>query len=170
MMQAWLTVPQLLASAYIQTHPNDYEPFLLGQTIRDYCVQVEAAQCEIDHVGVSALADCLIKPAGFALEVSYLDRSDGPEINTHRFETTEGLRTPTMRLLYRPYVASSLYSPHSMLTRLPADTTTSSTRPRTLHSLFSSPFPPSRRFMWLWPPVTPRTLCQWLRPRPCPKS
>lgn len=59
-----------------------------------------------------ALIDCLIKPAGFAVEVHYLDRSVGDEVNTHRFEKneSEGVTppdAPVVRILYRPYVSPS---------------------------------------------------------------
>ena len=82
-----ITFLQLLASAWIQTHANDFQPFLLDQDIREYCAtQIEPSICEIDHVGMAALAEVLVKPAGLALEVLYLDRSPGEEINTYRID------------------------------------------------------------------------------------
>jgi ubiquitin thioesterase protein OTUB1 len=66
---------------------------------------------EIDHVGLMALIDCLILPAGMAVEIIYLDRSAGDEVNVHRFEKLEGEGVltppdaPVLRLLYRPYVS-----------------------------------------------------------------
>ncbi|KAF2741414.1 cysteine proteinase [Polyplosphaeria fusca] len=111
-----ITYFKLLASAWIQSHPNDYAPFL-DYDVKTYCsLNIEAAQCEIDHVGINALAEAVVKPIGFALEVLYLDRSQGQgdEIDTHRFEPTAPNGQPlqsitTMRLLYRPGHYDILY-------------------------------------------------------------
>lgn len=105
-----LTIAQLIASAWIQSHPNDYQPFLFDYSdVKTYCSQnIDAAQCEMDSVAMSALGEAVVKPAGLGLEVLYLDRSAGTEINnTIRVEPTspEGFplpSAPTMRLLYRP--------------------------------------------------------------------
>ncbi|OCL02684.1 cysteine proteinase [Glonium stellatum] len=112
---AIITYFKLLTSAWIQTHANDFQPFLLDQDIREYCAtQIEPSICEIDHVGMSALAEVLVKPAGFALEVLYLDRSPGEEINTYHFDPLghDGLpipNPPMLRLLYRPGHYDILY-------------------------------------------------------------
>jgi len=104
-----LTKTQLLTSAWIQTHSTDYQHFLeYGQSTKEYCsINIDPVNTEIDHLGVSALSEALLKPAGFALHVLYLDRTPGEEINLHQFGATEadalslhGL--PTLRLLYRP--------------------------------------------------------------------
>ena len=62
--------------------------------------------CEIENVSMSALAAVLIQPAGLALEILYLDRSVGEEVNTYYFgasdQATESTPRPTFRLLYRP--------------------------------------------------------------------
>ena len=90
--------------------PEFYEPFL-DTSVKQYCeTNVEPFGQEIDHIGVNGLIDCLILPAGFAVEISYLDRSDGEEVNVHRFEKTEGSNVTSpdatvIRLLYRPYVS-----------------------------------------------------------------
>jgi ubiquitin thioesterase protein OTUB1 len=105
-----LTTFQLLASAWIQSHQDDFAPFLLDYPdVKSYCRDnIEAANCEIDNVGMAALGEIIVKPAGFGLEVMYLDRSPGDEINqTYRLEPTspEGFPlhgAPTLRLLYRP--------------------------------------------------------------------
>ena len=109
-MFALLTSVELLASAWIQSNPNDYQPFVLEYPdLKTYCQHnIEASNCEIDHVAMAALADAIVKPAGFGLEVLYLDRSPGAEItNTYRVDPTgpDGYplaNAPTMRLLYRP--------------------------------------------------------------------
>jgi ubiquitin thioesterase protein OTUB1 len=73
---------QLLASAWVQTHAEDYRHFVPFSDVKAYCANnIEPAQCEADNIGVAALADALVKPAGFGLEVWYLDRSPGEEIN-----------------------------------------------------------------------------------------
>lgn len=56
---------------------------------------------------MSALVDVLVKPAGIAVEILYLDRTPGDEVNTYRFDPVDqaGNTTPsppTFRLLYRP--------------------------------------------------------------------
>jgi ubiquitin thioesterase protein OTUB1 len=105
-----LTCAQLLASAWIQSHPDDFLPFLLDfPNLKIYCQHnIEPANCEIDHPAMAALAEAVVKPAGLGLEVLYLDRSPGEEINnTFRIEPQghDGFplaNAPTMRLLYRP--------------------------------------------------------------------
>lgn len=59
---------------------------------------------EIENVGLSALKDVCLSPAGITLEVLYLDRSEGDEVNMHRFSPVSGFDIGTIRLLYRPYV------------------------------------------------------------------
>ena len=74
----------------------------------EYCKnRIEPAVCEIEHIGISALVDVLVKPAGIAAEILYLDRSAGDEVTTYRFDPTDhsGMllqSPPTFRLLYRP--------------------------------------------------------------------
>jgi ubiquitin thioesterase protein OTUB1 len=63
--------------------------------------------CEIDHLGMSALVDVLVKPAGFAVEILVLDRTPSDEANTFQFSPVDQNSTPlrdppTIRLLYRP--------------------------------------------------------------------
>lgn len=72
--------------------------------VKAYCSgNIEAAQCEADNIGVAALADALVKPAGFGLEVWYLDRSPGEEINRSYYaEPSDPIHAPMLRLLYRP--------------------------------------------------------------------
>lgn len=56
---------------------------------------------EIDHPGISAITDILLKPAGVALDVIYLDRSAGDEATTHQFAAGTNA-SQTIYLLYRP--------------------------------------------------------------------
>jgi ubiquitin thioesterase protein OTUB1 len=98
---------QLLTSAWIQTHPDDYAPYM-DLPLVEYCKnRIEPAICEIEHVGISALVDVLVKPAGISAEILYLDRSPGDEVTTYRFDPLDqnGMilsHPPTFRLLYRP--------------------------------------------------------------------
>ena len=98
---------QLLTSAYLQTHAAEYQPWIQDQTVEEFCKHhVEPSMCEIENVSMSALAAVLVQPAGLALEIMYLDRSPGEEVNTYYFagqdSTLEPARLPTLRLLYRP--------------------------------------------------------------------
>jgi ubiquitin thioesterase protein OTUB1 len=73
--------------------------------LKQYCAtEIEPSVCELDHIGLSALVEVLLKPIGVAIEVSYLDRSPGEEVNIHRIEPVgfapQDMRT--IRLLYRP--------------------------------------------------------------------
>ncbi|KAI9835674.1 MAG: hypothetical protein M1838_005226 [Thelocarpon superellum] len=112
---AIITHFRLITSAWMKTRPASYQPFILDGTVEQYCAaQIEPYQVEIEHVGMNAMIDALVKPAGFAVEILYLDRSPGLEVNEHRFETCDATGTPiytapTMRLLYRPGHYDILY-------------------------------------------------------------
>lgn len=93
----------------MKANADAYQPFITDATVEQYCAtHVEPYQVEIDHFGMNALIDVLVKPARFAVEVLYLDRSDGSQVNTHRFEATGANGMPlfpdasTIYLLYRP--------------------------------------------------------------------
>lgn len=99
---------KFLTGAWMKSSPNDYQPFL-STSVADFCsTNIEPYGVEIEHVGLMALIDCLILPAGMAVEIIYLDRSAGDEVNVHRFEKLEGdgiltpPDAPVLRLLYRP--------------------------------------------------------------------
>jgi len=87
----------------MKTHPENYIGYMIGQTVDQYCdVHIMPMGAEIDHLGLSALKDVLLGPASIALEVMYLDRSEGNEVNFHRFDPINGYTAATVRLLYRP--------------------------------------------------------------------
>lgn len=90
----------------MKTHETDYAPWLTdGQTIDQYCdLHITPIGAEIDHIGLTALKDVFLSPAGMALEVLYLDRSEGSEVTMHRFDpaTPNGYAIGSVRLLYRP--------------------------------------------------------------------
>lgn len=104
-----LIIFQLLTSSWMKANSDLYQPWL-SVSVSDFCnAQINPYGVEIEDIGLMALIDCLILPAGFAVEVHYLDRSAGDEVNTHRFAKPEGDNAtrpdaPVVRILYRPYV------------------------------------------------------------------
>ncbi|KAF3941312.1 hypothetical protein ABW19_dt0202253 [Dactylella cylindrospora] len=104
---AIITHLKLLISAYMKVNPAPYEAFL-ETTVFQYCSAfIEPYAVEIDHIGINAFVDLIILPAGFEVEISYLDRSETDEVNVHKFEKDDGTPSdggekPTLRLLYRP--------------------------------------------------------------------
>ncbi|KAK3104240.1 hypothetical protein LTR53_018629, partial [Teratosphaeriaceae sp. CCFEE 6253] len=97
----------------MKTRPADYAPWLLGKTVDAYCEEsVMPIGTEIENVSLSALKDVLLSPAGIALEILYLDRTEGGEVNMHRFDPVSyhgGITIGTIRLLYRPGHYDILY-------------------------------------------------------------
>ncbi|PFH61306.1 hypothetical protein XA68_17723 [Ophiocordyceps unilateralis] len=107
---------RLLAATYLKSNADNYDPFVPGgQGISSYCSQsIELPDREIEHLGIVALANILLQPAGIALEIAYLDLSPGSQVNHHRFtDETPGQRAPppgrTVYLLYRPDHYDILY-------------------------------------------------------------
>lgn len=87
----------------MKTHSDDYTSYMVGQTVDQYCNEsIMPMKSEIDNLGLSALKDVLLNPASLALEVMYLDRSAGEEVNHYRFDPISGYTAATVRLLYRP--------------------------------------------------------------------
>lgn len=131
-----LTRLQSLTSAWLQTHPEQFQPYV-DRPLRDYCAaRIEPTVCEIEHVGMSALVDMLVKPAGVMVEILYLDRSPGTEANTFRWEPVgqTGIplpNPPAIRLLYRPYVKNGRESWPAKLMRHLGDIMTFSTSSKT---------------------------------------
>ena len=94
----------------MRSHPDYYADFLPDSDVDTYCrTTIEPAAKEIDNVGLQVLATALINEAGISIEVLYLDRSPGAEVNHHEWNVldAEGKvveSASTIRLLYRPYV------------------------------------------------------------------
>jgi ubiquitin thioesterase protein OTUB1 len=85
----------------MQFNAAQYEPFL-GMSAHEYCkTHIEAHAQEIEQAGLQVLTDGIIAPAGMAVEVLYLDRSEGDEVTPHMF-VPDAANLPTIRLLYRP--------------------------------------------------------------------
>lgn len=89
----------------MKTHNQDYAPWLLGQTVEQFCANnIEPTASELEHLSLSAFKDVLLSPVGITLEVMYLDRSEGSEVNSHRLSPVGpgGYDIGYIRLLYRP--------------------------------------------------------------------
>lgn len=80
-----------------------YEAFL-PVPLEQYCSgTIDPAKTEIDEIGLQGLVDGVIDASGFAVEILYLDRSEGQEVTPHTL-TPNHSGLATIRLLYRPYV------------------------------------------------------------------
>ena len=97
----------------MKTYPSVYDGFTDGLDVATYCQQrIEPFQVELEHVGLQCLATSVINEAGIAIEVLYLDRTAGEEVNAHHFPVYDErgnvvIGAPTIRLLYRPYDISA---------------------------------------------------------------
>src|ERR1700753_254851 len=82
-----LTELQTLTASWMKTNPDEYAPWLTApQTVDEFCnASVLPVGGEVEHVSLIALRDVVLSPAGITLEVLYLDRSVGTEVNMHRF-------------------------------------------------------------------------------------
>ena len=108
---------RLLASSWLKGAPTSYQDFIpdnLG--VDGYCKEwLEAPNQEIDHLGMTLLIDVLLKPIGFAVEIVYLDRSEGSQVNSHLIQSEDANGVPTnpagpiIHLLYRPSHYDILY-------------------------------------------------------------
>lgn len=70
-----------------------------------YCAtHLEPFKVEIEHIGIQALMEAVIGPAGFKIEITYLDRTPGSEANIIQFDPSTALYStpPTLRLLFKP--------------------------------------------------------------------
>lgn len=111
---------RLLASSWIKSSPAAYQDFIPGEIQNDvvgYCKDwLEAPNMEIDHLGMALLIDVLMKPIGFAVEIIYLDRSSGSEVNSHVHQPVNSNGAPTIQnppmvyLLYKPGHYDILYN------------------------------------------------------------
>lgn len=112
---------RLLASAYLKGNRETYGAFVTtGTGVDGYCQAVlERHNVEIDHLGLTLLVNVLLKPVGFVLEVAYLDRSPGSEVNMYRFPEEANNQHPSelgpiIHLLYRPDHYDILYPPEQV--------------------------------------------------------
>ncbi|KAI3341165.1 peptidase C65 Otubain-domain-containing protein [Ustulina deusta] len=105
---------RLLACARLKGHRDQYEPYL-GTDIDTYlATTVMPVNREIDHICVALVHDILLKPVNIVLDIAYLDRSEGTEVNVHRFPEEANGQDPStlgpiIYLLYRPGHYDILY-------------------------------------------------------------
>ncbi|KAI0487529.1 peptidase C65 Otubain-domain-containing protein [Xylaria cf. heliscus] len=105
---------RLLASARLKANSAQYEPYL-DDTIQNYIDKtVMPVNREIDHICVVAVHDILLRPTNMVLDIAYLDRSEGTEVNVHRFPEEANGQDPStlgpiIYLLYRPDHYDILY-------------------------------------------------------------
>lgn len=109
---------RLLAASWLKGNVDQYEHFIQGHgSVQAYCSEwIEPPDREIDHLCIALLFNVLLKPAGMVLEVAYLDRSEGQEVNNYRLpEEARGQDLanlgPVICLLYRPDHYDILYRP-----------------------------------------------------------
>ncbi|KAE8410900.1 peptidase C65 Otubain-domain-containing protein [Aspergillus pseudocaelatus] len=105
---AIITHFRILTSAWMKLNPHRYQAFL-SLPLDQYCaIRIETVKTEIDEVGLQALVDGVIEPTGFAVEILYLDRSEGDAVTPHML-TPARPSVVTIRLLYRPGHYDLLY-------------------------------------------------------------
>ncbi|KAL5358147.1 cysteine proteinase [Aspergillus floccosus] len=98
---AVITHFRLLTSAWMKLNTHRYQAFL-PLPLDQYCTtRIETVKTEIDEVGLQALVDGVIEPSGIAVEILYLDRSQGEAVTPHLL-TPSRPSASTIRLLYRP--------------------------------------------------------------------
>src|SRR5262249_50997706 len=87
---------RMLAASYLKANPAAYEPFIPGDTgVGGYCSEaLERPDREIEHLGITLLVNVLLKPVGHVLEIAYLDRSPGSQVNVYRFPDEANGRDP----------------------------------------------------------------------------
>ncbi|KAI0551493.1 peptidase C65 Otubain-domain-containing protein [Xylaria curta] len=105
---------RLLASARLKGNSAQYQPYL-DDTIENYISKtVMPVNREIDHICVVAVHDILLRPTNMILDIAYLDRSEGTEVNVHRLPEEANGQDPSalgpiIYLLYRPDHYDILY-------------------------------------------------------------
>ena len=99
----------------MRTNSDEYQPYIVDCTVDQYCTsKIDPFAVEIENMGIQAVVDAVIKPAGIKVDVLYLDRSQVEEMNTLSFpdpsapSSTHYIDIPTITLLYRPQVPYSI--------------------------------------------------------------
>ncbi|KAI4196882.1 MAG: hypothetical protein LQ350_006251 [Teloschistes chrysophthalmus] len=101
---------RFVTSAWMKTHANKYVHFIPEHSSIDQyrSVHIEPHAVEIEHLGLQALVDAIVQPAGIAVQVLYLDLSPSDQVNDHWPAPVPSPNASydevhTIRLLYRPY-------------------------------------------------------------------
>lgn len=107
---------RLLAGTHLKMNIATYDAFVADSGgILSYCSSnVELINKEIEHIGISAIVNVLLKPVNLVLEIAYLDLSPGTASNIYRFpDEANGQDRATLSgmiyLLYRPTHYDILY-------------------------------------------------------------
>jgi ubiquitin thioesterase protein OTUB1 len=109
---AIITHFRLLTSAWMKLNAVRYQSFLPAP-LEQYCAsRIETVKTEIDEVGLQALVDGVISSSGIAVEILYLDRSEGSTVTPHMLSANP-VNVATIRLLYRPGHYDLLYGAES---------------------------------------------------------
>ncbi|KFY41855.1 hypothetical protein V494_02760 [Pseudogymnoascus sp. VKM F-4513 (FW-928)] len=112
---------RLLASAWLKGNSATYRDFIpdgLGVNNSSKNM-IEPTKTEIEHLGMTILIDVLMKPVGIAVEIVYLDQSEGTDVNSHIIQAEDESGTPihagapVVHLLYRPGHYDILYKERS---------------------------------------------------------
>ena len=109
----------MITSAYLRTNAETYQPFCQEGPISSYCAaKIDTFAAELEHLGLQALFDAVIKPAQITLEVTYLDLSPSTVTNSFKWDVDETAHlVGTIRLLYRPGHYDILYKPDDLPAR-----------------------------------------------------
>ncbi|KAI0203279.1 peptidase C65 Otubain-domain-containing protein [Astrocystis sublimbata] len=105
---------RLLVSARIKGNSANYAPYLPGPIDNYISDTVLGLNRDIDHPCIIALHDILLRPTNMVLNIAYLDRSEGTEVNMHMFPEEAMGQDPTtlgpiIDLLFRPDHYDILY-------------------------------------------------------------
>ena len=110
-----LKYPKYMEEALIDTPHLESEEEKLLRVAENYInTALMPVDREIDAICIQVLVDILLEPANMGLEIAYLDRSNGVEVNVHGMvaeangQNPAGFR-PIIYLLYRPGHYDILY-------------------------------------------------------------
>ncbi|KAI0162287.1 peptidase C65 Otubain-domain-containing protein [Xylariaceae sp. FL1272] len=105
---------RLLACARLKGERARFEPYIDADVESYVQSTILPVNREIDHVCVVLIHDILLRPANIVLEIAYLDRSEGSQVNVHRLPEEADAQDasnlgPMIYLLYRPGHYDILY-------------------------------------------------------------
>ncbi|KAI0597228.1 peptidase C65 Otubain-domain-containing protein [Biscogniauxia sp. FL1348] len=104
---------RLLASSWLKGNFAQFAPWIDGDVESYIQDTIMPSGREIDHMCLVLLSEALLKP-NIVLEIAYLDRSQGSEVNVHRIPDEANGQDPStlgpiIYLLYRPGHYDILY-------------------------------------------------------------
>ena len=110
-----LKYPKYMEEAHMDTPHLETEEEKMLRVAENYInTALMPVDREIDAICIQVLVDVLLEPANMALEIAYLDRSDGVEVNVHGMLPDANGQSPAdfrpvIYLLYRPGHYDILY-------------------------------------------------------------